>query len=515
MTMRFLAYAGISAVLSTLVIAFALIERPNFYSACVAIAQSNARILVLLNTMAIAAFSLGRFLQVLCFGDLRALEMEHLYERVWITLTETFLALAMFREDFTFEFIIYFALLLFMKVFHWILADRVDLMFTTIPPPGRLAIARISAVIIGMLWTDVMLVFQRVTQVLDEGPSVMMIFGFEFMLLLIACSQAAAKFIINYMEARYLAQNEDEDTWERKESLVFFTDTLADVQRIVVYTVFLIVLIKPYGLPLYMLSDLYLSVKVFVTRINDYRRYLKANSLLDELLSPASDEDLKAADSVCIVCREDMIYDESQEKKYVPMRLNCGHILHYKCLRSWLARAQQCPICRRPLIPDKPTAIATTSQPTANPPNPARNAGNRPPNEPYHVINNPMLNRDANDDTNNNNGDNSIYRPEDQGNAEGVVRTNYNAAEQQGARQHSPPSSPTNNYFSPPPAPMDGVERVPLGVDPSIVVLPENVVIPHNWTVLKARTSPGSNRPSEVMVQKDEWVPVTANEDTS
>ena len=52
----------------------------------------------------------------------------------------------------------------------------------------------------------------------------------------------------------------------------------------------------------------------------------------------ATEEELRAANTVCIICREDML----QRCK----RLPCKHIFHTSCLRSWFQRQQNCPTCR-------------------------------------------------------------------------------------------------------------------------------------------------------------------------
>ena len=52
----------------------------------------------------------------------------------------------------------------------------------------------------------------------------------------------------------------------------------------------------------------------------------------------ATTEELQTANTVCIICREDMV----QRCKKLP----CGHIFHTTCLRSWFQRQQVCPTCR-------------------------------------------------------------------------------------------------------------------------------------------------------------------------
>jgi len=52
--------------------------------------------------------------------------LKHLYDRTWFSLTETCLAFTVFRDDFSPRFVALFAILLFLKCFHWLLEDRID-----------------------------------------------------------------------------------------------------------------------------------------------------------------------------------------------------------------------------------------------------------------------------------------------------------------------------------------------------------------------------------------------------
>jgi hypothetical protein len=92
---------------------------------------------------------LGKILQTIFFGRLRAVEIEvsnvlnsnqlvkifkinffiylkHLYERAWYAFTETCLAMTIFRDEFNTSFVVTFTILLFLKIFHWLCQDRVE-----------------------------------------------------------------------------------------------------------------------------------------------------------------------------------------------------------------------------------------------------------------------------------------------------------------------------------------------------------------------------------------------------
>ena len=70
---------------------------------------------------------------------------------------------------------------------------------------------------------------------------------------------------------------------------------------------------------------------------------------MEEKYPSATVQDLANNDSICIVCREEMIAPEIREPtntlpiQETPKKLPCGHIFHFRCLRNWLERQQACP----------------------------------------------------------------------------------------------------------------------------------------------------------------------------
>lgn len=56
-----------------------------------------------------------------------SLATQRLHERAWYAVTESLLALTIFRDEFDTSFVILFVSLLFFKVFHWLAADRVEM----------------------------------------------------------------------------------------------------------------------------------------------------------------------------------------------------------------------------------------------------------------------------------------------------------------------------------------------------------------------------------------------------
>lgn len=75
-------------------------------------------------------------------GSLRDIEQEMIRERMSSAIMESLLALTIFREEFSGVFVAMFATLVFVKVLHWLVQDRVDFLEVT-PSASRLQHVRI------------------------------------------------------------------------------------------------------------------------------------------------------------------------------------------------------------------------------------------------------------------------------------------------------------------------------------------------------------------------------------
>lgn len=94
---RISAYGAVSVLLAYLVANNALQQRGDFFTTCIHLTRSSVSLLVLLNLGLFLTVVLGRLLLHIFFGPLRAVEIEHLYEKSWYAVTETALAMTIFR----------------------------------------------------------------------------------------------------------------------------------------------------------------------------------------------------------------------------------------------------------------------------------------------------------------------------------------------------------------------------------------------------------------------------------
>lgn len=401
--------------MANIVLARAYYERPNFYSAAVYISQSTGSLMFLVNLMLIVAASFGYGLQRLFYGPLRPVETEQLYDKAWFAVSETLLAMTIFRDDIGLWFFAMFLCLLAGKVWQWIGEGRVEFLEQQPPANPRLFHTRLASSLLLSVFFDVFMTQYCVSSILSAArPGVMVMFGFEYVLLAIASISTLMRYGLSLVElaitqrqekardeARRITReqarqqaaaegldapvevedDDDDDTdvpgWEEKGRWVFYLDLATDFVKASVYLGFFTVLLTFYGIPIHIMRDLFMSIRSLVKRINDFIQYRNATRDMNTRYPDATGDDL-SRENICIVCREEMrpwVEPNAEgaqpgrrvDERQRPKKLPCGHILHFSCLRSWLERQQVCPTCRRPVLGE---ATPQAAQPN-NPGNPA------------------------------------------------------------------------------------------------------------------------------------------------
>ncbi|EGG00751.1 uncharacterized protein MELLADRAFT_93052 [Melampsora larici-populina 98AG31] len=364
--MRLAVYGAASTLFATSAILSAFRQRSNFYSASVYLSKSNACMMILCNFGIFCTVILSKVLQSIFFGNLRSIEIGRLHDRLWFTVTETLLALAMFRDEFDTTFVVLFISLIFVKCFHWLASDRVEWMDQSPTPPGRLFHARMISVL-SLIWiTDLLLIAYATESILSEGASVILMFEMEYIIMSVTCLSIIAKYLINSY-GQYRAQ----EHWEEKSTYVFYIELGTDFLKLLTYIGFLSLTLTFYGLPINVIRDVYYTARSFITKCNNLMRFRQATRNMNERYPNATQEEMDALiDKTCIICREDMEFradaarpaNEAQNAgagggpNDTPKKLPCGHVFHFHCLRSWLERQQTCPTCRRPVLQSQPIA---------------------------------------------------------------------------------------------------------------------------------------------------------------
>ena len=121
------------------------------------------------------------------YGRLRPIEVEQLYERGWFAVTETSLAMTMFRDEIGGWFLVMFVSLLAGKVWNWIGEGRVEFLEQQPPANPRLFYTRLFISLSVSVLYDLMMMNYCLDTVLEEAkPGMMVMFAFEFAVLMIS-----------------------------------------------------------------------------------------------------------------------------------------------------------------------------------------------------------------------------------------------------------------------------------------------------------------------------------------
>ncbi|KAK7953334.1 hypothetical protein PG988_014028 [Apiospora saccharicola] len=421
--MRILWYAGASTALAVGVTAYAFQQRANFYSAMVYLSQNNLSLMILINVILLMYGTFVYSLQRLCYGQLRPTEVEQLYEKAWFAVTETCLAMTIFREEVGAWFLVMFTALVTGKVWQWIGEGRVEVLEQQPPANPRLFHTRLSISLVFSIIYDTWLFTYAVNTVIQQArPNMMVMFLFEFAILTTDSFRTALRYILSLVEtsitkkqtqqrleerrkqvrdqrmeilrlresgdaaeaeaanSQDLPDEEDIDEmdievpgWETKGQWILSLELVADFVKLGVYAAFFAVLMMFYGLPIHIMRDLFMTTRSFLKRLSALIRYRKA--LQDMNKYPDATEEELGRENTCIICREDMRpWDPSVPgavERSRPKKLPCGHILHFGCLKSWLERQQVCPTCRRSVVIDSGAPNGHAAAPNAGGQQPA------------------------------------------------------------------------------------------------------------------------------------------------
>ncbi|XP_034834304.1 E3 ubiquitin-protein ligase synoviolin [Maniola hyperantus] len=376
MKMKAVVATVITVALTTVVIGNAYYQKKQFYPSVVYLTNSNPSMAVMYLQAFILVLLVGKILRKIFFGQLRPAEFEHLIERSWYAITETCLAFTVFRDDFNPKFIALFTVLLFLKAFHWLAEDRVDYMERS-PVIGWLFHVRILSLLMLLAQADLYFIHHAYLFTATKGPSVQLVFGFEYSILIIMIVNILIKYVLHAIDSRW------EAPWESKAAVLLYTELAINFLKVLLYVGFVAVMVRIYTLPLFAFRPMYETMRSFKKAYNDVVLSRRAIRNMNTLYPDATAEELAAADNECIICREEM---HSGAKK-----LPCNHIFHAACLRLWFQRQQTCPTCRlnvlrapapeqaNPNAPAPHANVPHANAPNANAPTPPPPAAPVPP----------------------------------------------------------------------------------------------------------------------------------------
>jgi len=352
-------YAMLTVTLAGISVLHAFHTRKQFFPATIFLTTNKINVVVLSNVAFMMTLSLGKLVKYVFLGDLSAQEITEIERKGKIAVTETCLALTTFREELNVRMVALFTVLLFVKMFHWLAQMRIE--NVSVRTMGYGTHLRLSLLTVLLAISDVGWVTLITWGMLKQkGPSVLLLFAFEFMILTVLIITTAAKYLLFVHSRAAESPGGAATRCCHKHVWMFYLDFTADLLRLFLLLTFFMIICTYYGLPIHLIREIWVTFYGLRDRIFKFIQYRRLLRMLDHFPMAAPEE---LAEIRCTICLDSM---------QTGVKLPCSHIFHKHCLYTWLFNSQRCPNCVREI----PTTLTTP------PPPPRRGANQQPQPQP-------------------------------------------------------------------------------------------------------------------------------------
>lgn len=407
---EFLIFTAITYVLTIYCVISACQSSVSFLQIALKLSEGFNILIITVFTL-LNSTLLWQFLTSMLFGELRIIEHEHIFERLPFAVINTIFMFSTFNEKYFFTLATCALVLLYMKVFHWILRDRLDLLLQGINEDTRWKDLLVNRYICNSLLLVVIdsyvisfcvsTAYNIASSIFTAGTNSIVLGGgspltqraliyimqaMEFTNLMIDLVNLILNTGLQFYEfhlSRKFSQNnptfnsisaEDADTESEDGDSQFnglegkfMYEKLIDVVTRFLQTLVHVVMAMVLNLPLMLVKDIFVDVWVLYMNSKSLLAIWKNSKQLDTKLPTMTSDDLNNDpnfDNVCIVCMDELVsenphHHQSDGKK--PKKLPCGHVLHLSCLKNWMERSQTCPICRLPVFDENGEILAPSS----------------------------------------------------------------------------------------------------------------------------------------------------------
>jgi E3 ubiquitin-protein ligase synoviolin len=338
----FLVYAVASIGILFGTAAHTLASHEQVYPAMVAMTQEKVQLAVVYNFLLMVVLVIVRLVVYVFVGVLTPVEIENFMENGRSIVADTILFLIFYsptidnNEVDTMLIVQTICCLLVLKFFHAVALIRVSRMFE-IGVPSNSTLFRIASLLSILLLTDTTIV-GYVWQKVAIPSTFYTWLLFEFANVSISACSVSIKFLFNFIDTKLVP-------WTAKSVYVFYTDLITDICQMSCYMTFMGVFIyqNPTRLPVYAIADVFQVARQLSTRILSFKKYREVTRNMENRFPSATEDEITNAES-CIICRDKLTIGNSKI-------LNCSHIFHTECLKSWAVVQQSCPTCRAELLP--------------------------------------------------------------------------------------------------------------------------------------------------------------------
>jgi E3 ubiquitin-protein ligase synoviolin len=354
-----LSYTTTSFLLAAAYVWYALRTREQWYLALVFLGSSKLAYCIIGNALVAAAVVAFHRTTALFLGGLRVQEAEGLQDFFRWNVTETCLALTMFRHELTIGVAVQFLILVLVKCLHHVAVLREQHVRLTEeavrasewnPAYPMVPTSHVKALLfLVVLQSFDVWAFQYMGEdLLTTGPSVSVLFAFEAAILLVSAWSAILLWYLHAIDGLlhfwhdqqlYLGQVLLHPWKEHKATLTFAVELQSQSVQFLFYLAFFGLVMTYYGVPINLFREVYVSFMALKERIFAFLKYRRLMVGMNRFATPTA-EQLEESGPVCIICRDDMTVHDC---KALPV---CQHLFHKSCLREWLTQQQSCPTCR-------------------------------------------------------------------------------------------------------------------------------------------------------------------------
>lgn len=343
------------------------LNSPSIYILGLQCSQEDS-ILILGNAIVASVLFFGTLIQSLIFGELRLIETSHLHERLWANVLGLVMTVSVYNSSDNnsgislFSLIFAISALLFFKVMHSISRDRLDFLIQQYFQKANAKISdlllnRIVFTTIVLLRIDYSIIKTCIDESLNSSSAVILMISFEFFLLMIDTIYTSIKFGLDVFEVRYLQTYPDDEIWPYKVWIDSISKILINLVKSIMVPGLFVIFVMMGTVSFNLLGETFRSFYEFGKSIKTmYRLIRNAKKLNDSLKKPTAEEVERA--EICIICRDDLVLEGTGNARSIPVKLNCGHILHDGCIRGWLEMSTDCPTCRKPVITKDDTHVS-------------------------------------------------------------------------------------------------------------------------------------------------------------
>lgn len=244
--MKFYTYLFLSLLSGLCLIYYAFYTREQFYPAVLFLVSSKVSILIASNTVLCLILLLSRLMSKVFFGAVRSAEVEMLIDNLKYEIMDVFFSVTMFRNEINPMVVFCFSGIIFIKCFHWLAKSRIDYLEQVMPASTWTHI-RLQALLVGLCSIDIALCVLCAQNVLKNGKSVILLFGFELGFLAIFSIQITAKYYLHLADCRLT------NGLTNKGLFIMLVDLVCDALKAISYLVFFALVFVYYGLPIYII----------------------------------------------------------------------------------------------------------------------------------------------------------------------------------------------------------------------------------------------------------------------